>query len=112
MNETGYNGWVNYETWAVKLWLDNERASYEEVTSTAADLYREALDGAENDAEKARESASYEMAGYLKAYVDDLQDILLPDLPASLFSDLLAAALAEVDWHEIAEAYISDAAEA
>ena len=23
-----YNGWANYETWAVKLWFDNEEATY------------------------------------------------------------------------------------
>ena len=23
-----YNGWANYETWIVKLWLDNEETSY------------------------------------------------------------------------------------
>ena len=24
----GYNGWPNYETWAVALWLGNEEVSY------------------------------------------------------------------------------------
>ena len=26
-----YNGWTNYETWAVKLWMDNEEGSYERL---------------------------------------------------------------------------------
>jgi hypothetical protein len=25
MSDKPYNGWSNYETWAVKLWIDNER---------------------------------------------------------------------------------------
>ena len=25
---SNYNGWTNYETWAVKLWFDNEEATY------------------------------------------------------------------------------------
>lgn len=24
-----YNGWSNYETWNVKLWIDNEEGSYD-----------------------------------------------------------------------------------
>jgi len=27
MNET-YNGWTNYQTWAVKLWMDNDEGAY------------------------------------------------------------------------------------
>ena len=27
-NDKTYNGWSTYETWAVALWLDNERSSY------------------------------------------------------------------------------------
>ena len=27
-NEKTYNGWTNYETWAVGLWIDNEQGSY------------------------------------------------------------------------------------
>ncbi len=27
-DEKGYNGWSNYETWNVKLWMDNDEGSY------------------------------------------------------------------------------------
>ena len=27
--EKGYQGWTNYETWAVNLWLGNEQGSHE-----------------------------------------------------------------------------------
>ncbi len=26
--EDRYNGWTNYETWAVSLWIDNDHATY------------------------------------------------------------------------------------
>jgi hypothetical protein len=26
----GYNGWKNWETWQINLWLDNEEPSYRE----------------------------------------------------------------------------------
>lgn len=28
-----YNGWTNWDTWATKLWLDNERANYDRLLS-------------------------------------------------------------------------------
>lgn len=28
MNDNTYNGWPNYETWNVMLWMDNEEPAY------------------------------------------------------------------------------------
>lgn len=30
MSEHGYNGWSNWETWQINLWLDNEEPLYRE----------------------------------------------------------------------------------
>ena len=81
---SAYNGWSNYETWNVKSWLDNEQGSSEE----ARDMARRAR------------SAGL-LAKDLQAWVKDMA----PDLGASMFADLLSAALSEVDWYEIAESY-------
>ena len=77
-----YNGWTNYETWCVNLWLDNERATYEDKRQIIRDA-----------------DEQYQAAIALKSYVEDM----LPDLGASMFADLLGAALSEVDWQEIIE---------
>ncbi len=29
LNDTSYNGWTNYETWNVALWLGNDEGLYE-----------------------------------------------------------------------------------
>lgn len=29
--DMSYQGWTNYETWAVSLWLDNDKGLYHEV---------------------------------------------------------------------------------
>jgi len=84
-----HNGWSNYETWNVKLWLDNEPATYHAAVSMAesADSQRD-------------------LAKSLKAYVCEE---MMPDLGASCAADLLGAALDSVDWDEIASAYWDDA---
>ena len=87
---TTYNGWTNYETWNVKLWLDNEEGTYADTQHMAR--------GARDE---------WELADELKSYVEDMA----PDLGASMFADLLGAALSEVNWQEIAAAYIEDYAE-
>ncbi len=37
-----YNGWSTYETWAVALWLDNERSSYDYWREQAREQRRKA----------------------------------------------------------------------
>ena len=98
MSDSTYNGWKNYETWNVKLWLDNEYGSYIEVTDQA----KQAVEA---------ETERYEFADWLKDYVEE---ILFPEdaEPSGLAADLLRGALSDVDWFEIAEAYLSDAKEA
>ena len=82
-----YNGWSNYETWNVKLWLDNEQGSSEEVRDMAR---------------RARRVG--DLAESPKTMVNDAA----PDLGASCFADLLNAALGEVDWYEMAESYYEE----
>jgi hypothetical protein len=82
-----YNGWKNNETWAVNLWLTNDEASESEVRRLTAD--------------------ADDLAG-LSASLKDYVEEGAPDLGPCLYSDLLGAALSEVDWYEIAEHYWED----
>lgn len=41
MERKDYNGWTNYETWNVALWLDNEQGMQEHFNERAADYVEE-----------------------------------------------------------------------
>lgn len=95
-----YNGYTNYETWDVSLWIDNEQWLYNEINYLAEDSFNNA------DADKYRnkeEVASDDLADKIKEIIES-QNPLIDQ--ASMFSDLLGAALDNVNWQEIAENWI------
>jgi hypothetical protein len=89
-----YQGWKNYETWCVNLWLSNDEASYHHVNELAHKAAARAED---------REAATCEMAGWLKALIEDSA----PDVDG-MYGDLLTAAISEVDWYEVAASWLED----
>jgi hypothetical protein len=91
MSET-HNGWTNYETWVVALWMDNDQWSYTEAREWA----REALH--EHDT-----APTIHLADVLK----DEHTCRAPDLEG-VYSDLLTASLGEVNWFEIAANLIEE----
>lgn len=92
-----YNGWKNYETWAVGLWIDNEEPTSEHKNELVLQS-------------RANPAQAWWLAGQIKDWVQGwTASDLLPNKEASLTSDLLGAALSEVDWDELAKAWIEDA---
>lgn len=91
MSDSGYNGWTNYPTWAVHLWLTNDEHSY-----SNCEWY-------------AREAQKYDpprvaLADMLKSSVRDAVETG----EASLGADLLGYALDSVEWFQIADAFLAD----
>lgn len=84
-----YNGWTNYETWNVALWLDNEQGSHFHFVDRAGAL----------DMDAAR------LASEIYASVSESA----PDLGTSTYADLLGAALSSVNWYDIAESFCETA---
>ena len=83
---------------AVALWMDNEHGNYVHWRQQAEECYRE-TDEDDRMSER-RTSARSTLA-------DRIQEVFESDSPltdqASVYSDLLTAALGSVDWYEIAE---------
>lgn len=44
-----YNGWKNYPTWAVNLWLSNDEGLYRQTTDLVATARSDWLEGAEDE---------------------------------------------------------------
>lgn len=101
MADKEYNGWANYETWNAALWMDNDEGSYRYWREAA----QEAYDEAEADKTFTREErAALELSRRMK----DEHEETMPDLGASMWSDLLSAAFSEINWSEIAEHHIAE----
>ena len=83
-----YNGWTNYATWAVNLWLTNDEYSESNLRQMVEDTNSLAH--------------RVDLADALKQYVEDG----MPDLGCTLYADLMTAALGDINWWELAEAAI------
>jgi hypothetical protein len=98
-----YNGWRNYETWAVSMWLDGNYTG-EATALEALDVVRAASDDYDaSNVDKGiwteDQARVYAVEAALKSYFVES----LPDLGASIEQDLLNAATSEINWRELAE---------
>jgi hypothetical protein len=77
-----YNGWANYETWCVGLWLyDMAR----EIANNGESLWKRK-----------------------EAFKDLIEDMNPLANTCTMFTDLLNAAISEIDWLEIVEHYLDE----
>lgn len=106
-DEKRYNGWTNYETWCVKLWIDNDEGEYEMWREAAREAWSEAEHSGNEFVERREGRARILLVGRLKDYFDEQA----PET-VGVYADLLNAALGEVDWYEIAQAMLDDEREA
>lgn len=97
-----YNGWTNYETWCVNLWLTNDQGSYTYWNDAAQEEWESPSKTSQHWTRS--EAARFSLADRLKNELEESQ----PDLGASVWADMLGAAFAEVDWDEIADHFLEE----
>jgi hypothetical protein len=88
-----YNGWANYNTWTVNLWLSNVEAENRYWVEQARVVTM--FHGGD------RPKAVAALAVKMQKDITDKAPAL-----GGMYDALLRSALAEVDWYEIAEAFI------
>ena len=89
MLDRKYNGWANYETWLVNLWIGNDEGEHLFWIERA-----QVIQGA------------YELGQDMKAHYESEE--IFPIKENGLYQDLLKGALSAVDWHEIARHFIEE----
>ena len=96
-NTESYQGWSNYESWAVRLHWDNNEGDYRHMTEEAKNY------------KKAGKSIR-EFADYMKETAEEIQDIVIEgqgnEEQKSFMHDV--GSLWRVNWYEIAESYYNE----
>ena len=92
-----YNGWDNWETWNFKLWLDNEEIHY-----------RVLMEYISSCAEKGLLPKS-KLVGFLEGMAETMVNIQLKNPEgASFIHDAVNMSIKQVNFQEIADAYLQD----
>lgn len=90
MTNEKYQGWSNYETWLVALWLDNDEYA-QELAQKEASQY---------DTLSEDDNASWEDSNNFKDFVIDTLICNCDEL-GGFIQDLVNATLGEVDYSEL-----------
>lgn len=105
-----YNGWKNYPTWCVSLWLNNDQETQEMLREIVSQSLQEAQECEQvaSGVWSQEQADKFTVADNLKAFFNDDDCGIVPELGASMAADLLGYALDCVNWEEIAAAEISN----
>lgn len=101
-----YNGYTNYETWAVSLAIDNDEGQADYWAEAADEVLAEGMPKYMIPLMTTEQYARYTLGKRIK---NELRD-QLPEL-SSPFDDLLNSAFDKVNWSEVADGLLAEATE-
>lgn len=112
-NDVGYNGWTNYETWCVGLWINNDQGWQEMTHDRLREAVGEVVVGDQGYEERDVPLLDWEAGAIVRELVEETID---PDpdgasTTAGLGHDLLGHALDRVNWSELGASFLQDIAE-
>ena len=90
-----HNGYTNYYTWVTALWLENTEATYNHYRG----MYAELSEG------RPAEDAAADLADAIR---EDMEDGNPLQGEANSYADILAAALQEINYQEIAARFADE----
>ena len=105
-HDKSYDGCVNYESWCVTRWLTND----EDLSRQCRELAAIATDAALNSSLvfegiwTTAEASRNLLADALREFVGEFNPVADQ---SSVFADLMDDALGEVDWHELADSFLT-----
>jgi hypothetical protein len=97
-----YNGYSNYETWVVNLWIDNDESSQDYWN----DRVKEYLENPRiSNHSTSRQNMVYDLSQELKENHEENKPNQnnFENTSIGVYADLLNSALSMVNWREIAE---------
>ena len=121
MADKKYNGWTNYETWVVKLWLDNDEATQHRQADLLDEAVRASalwgtnplvlkttvlklgyrLDPTGQEIWTWSQAIRFTLGELLKQFVEDKN--LADEEQPTMYTDLLRSAIDAVNYTEIAD---------
>ncbi len=91
----GYNGWKNWETWNVNLWIDNEYPLYQQKVAFL----------------RAPRKWGAELAAHdVRTFVESVFPDGTPDMQRDE-KETVAEQMDKVDWAELTEHFVAEASE-
>lgn len=96
MSDKTYNGWTNYATWLVNLWIDNDPYLTEQFSNECCGLF---------GSWEEKDDVDWRLGDYIK---EVMEEIIEEQGVEGFVLDLVNSAMSEVNWREIAGHYCDE----